>query len=110
MKYPLYLEKTFIILLLSFSIFSCDESEKTNVFTKAKMGAEWPFREIDKIEVECIDGTYVVGISGEKTYSLNGSAKSVADEKGWIKSEGIHIVGKDIGPMIRMGLEMCEKK
>lgn len=98
------------LFLFAFTVTGCDDSDMPNVFTKEKMGAEWPFREIEKIKVECVDGMYVVGKANGETYALNGTAKTVADEKGWIKSEEIHIVGKDIGPMIRLGLEMCEKK
>ena len=78
-------------------------------FKRSDLGKEWPFKTIEEGEVRCIDGQFVVLLAKSGgIYALNGTACQIAQERGWRKLDGEQIVGKDIAPLTKAGLKLCE--
>ncbi len=72
---------------------------------------KWPFFGVTEGDVKCIDGYYIVFETSEGTYAVNGSAKtkSRADGEGWLPIEDITLPGKDIGPILKGGNQLCNQ-
>ncbi|MDD2811013.1 DUF2511 domain-containing protein [Rhodoferax sp.] len=95
-------------LLTSVSAFS-----GTLVLSRAQMKEAWPFT-VERGTLKCTGG-FVTFEVGNKTYAVNGSAKTKGLSIGWVDVAAIwrdnpEIPGTkiSIGPVISKGLVLCQ--
>lgn len=102
-----------IATLALFALSACKEEPKGTAVSMETSSFDWPLT-ISAGEVQCLEGSHAVFVSGGQKYALNGMASSWAEKSGYIEIDLIwkphptnSALKVNIGPLIDLALKNC---